>query len=83
MKRLRILFVTRAMPWPLHSGARLRDFNMLQALSADFAVDILTVGRDQSRVSALCENVHLPTRYYGDENLWLALKRWGAAAVET
>ncbi|MEL6514260.1 MAG: glycosyltransferase family 4 protein [Pseudomonadota bacterium] len=83
MKRLRILFVTRAMPWPLHSGARLRDFNMLQALSADFAVDILTVGRDQSRVTALCENVHLPTRYYGDENLWLALKRWGAAAVET
>ncbi|MCV3273856.1 glycosyltransferase [Roseobacter sinensis] len=82
-KRKRILFLARAMPWPLHGGARLRDFNMLQALSADFEVDLLTVGRNQPQVSALCAEVHLPTPYYGDENIWLALCRWGAAGIET
>ena len=81
--RTRILFVTRAMPWPLHGGARLRDFNMLQALSDGFDIDLLTVGVNQPQVAALCRNVYLPTPFYGDETPWLAAKRWGSAAVET
>ncbi len=83
MKSHRILFVARAMPWPLHGGARLRDFNMLQALADGSEVDLLTVGRNQPQVDALCRNVYLPTPYYGDETPWLAIKRWAAASVET
>lgn len=82
-RRAAILFVTRMMPWPLHGGARLRDFNMLQALADSFDVDLLTVGVNQPQVTALCRNVYLPTPFYGDETPWLAAKRWGAALVET
>ena len=83
MSRPRVLYVTRFMPWPPRGGARLRNFNMLQALSRDFDVDLLTVGRNQGPVARLCQNVLLPSPYYGDERPLLSLKRWGFGLLET
>lgn len=83
MTAKRVLFVTRAMPWPLVSGARLRDFNMLRALADDFDIDLLTIGQNASEVSDLCRHVHIATPYYGDETIALAARRWAAAVIET
>lgn len=82
-EKRRLLFISRAMPWPLNGGARIRDFGMLSALSQLFEIDLLTVGRSEPRIEPLCRRIILPSPYYGDESSWLALKRWTMAGIET
>lgn len=83
MSRPRVLYVTRFMPWPPRGGARLRNFHLLQVLSQDFDVDLLTVGRNQGPVARLCQNVLLPSPFYGDESPFLSFKRWGFGLLES
>jgi len=77
----RVLFITRFNPWPPHGGARIHNFNILQALSRSFEVDLLTVGPREPTVDALCRRVILASPYYGDETAVLSARRWAAGGI--
>jgi len=77
----RVLFITRFNPWPAHGGARIHNFNILQALSKCFEIDLLTVGPPEPAVEALCRRVFLASPYYGDETLALSARRWSSGSL--
>ena len=71
------------MPWPLHGGAAIHNFSMLQALAELYEVDLLTVGSPADEVSELCGRVLIASPHYGDETAALSARRWGGALGAT
>ena len=60
----RVLFLTQVLPYPLDSGAKIRQFHMLQSLSAKHEVSLVSFVRSDNtaehiaRLRDVCENVH-------------------------
>lgn len=43
IKKLRILFVTYGLPWPLQTGSRIRDYNLIKRISQHHSVCLLSL----------------------------------------
>ena len=60
----RVLFLTQVLPYPLDSGAKIRQFHMLQFLATKHHVSLVSFVRDDNtaehiaRLRDVCESVH-------------------------
>ena len=72
--RVRVLLLTYGVPWPLNSGARIRDFNLLRALSGAVEITLCCFAQDETeipdlaRLQALCREVRVFRP--GGRSLW-------------
>jgi sugar transferase (PEP-CTERM/EpsH1 system associated) len=78
---VRVLQLTYGVPWPLNSGARIRDFNLLRALSGAAEITLCCYAEevaipDLAQLRALCREVRVFRP--GQRSLW----RRAAAFIE-
>jgi len=79
--RVKVLQLTYGVPWPPTSGARIRDFNLLRALSGAADITLCCLAQDEveipdlARLQALCREVRVFRP--GQHSLW---RRAGAFA---
>lgn len=72
--RVRVLLLTYGVPWPLNSGARIRDFNLLRALAGAAEITLCCFAQDDieipdlARLQALCREVRVFCP--GGRSLW-------------
>ena len=52
---MRVLLLTYGVPWPLNSGPRIRDFNLLQGLAGRAEVALCCFAKDEIEIPDLSE----------------------------
>ncbi len=55
MSKVRVLLLTYGVPWPLNSGARIRDFNLIQALAGEVEITLCCFAKDEREIPDLSE----------------------------
>jgi glycosyltransferase involved in cell wall biosynthesis len=70
---MRVLYLTHHLPWPPHSGGRLREAELLARLSASFDIEVIAVSKASGQ-----DSLAIPSaiRAGVDAHVFGALSRW-------
>ena len=76
---MRILLITYGLPWPPHSGGRIREYNIIKRLSEKHEVDLLSFVHTEQEWNTDCSELHkycgIVKKVWVRDSIFLRIKR--------